>query len=49
MSPVRFLSEVSSAWTPNGTLGQVWSGQYGGYLWPMGPFFALGHELGISD
>jgi arabinofuranan 3-O-arabinosyltransferase len=49
VSPVRFLSEVASAWTPNGTLGQVWSGQYGGYLWPMGPFFALGHELGLSD
>ncbi len=49
MSPVRFLSEVASAWTPNGTLGQVWSGQYGGYLWPMGPFFALGHAIGISD
>ncbi|HEY2601400.1 MAG TPA: alpha-(1-_3)-arabinofuranosyltransferase family protein [Thermoleophilaceae bacterium] len=48
VSPGRFLSEVASAWTPNGTLGQVWSGQYDGYLWPMGPFFALGHALGIA-
>jgi arabinofuranan 3-O-arabinosyltransferase len=49
VSPLRFLGEVASAWTPDGTLGQVWSGQYGGYLWPMGPFFALGHELGVSS
>jgi hypothetical protein len=49
VSPLRFLGEVASAWTPDGTLGQVWSGQYSGYLWPMGPFFALGRELGLSS
>ncbi|HEY7630376.1 MAG TPA: alpha-(1-_3)-arabinofuranosyltransferase family protein, partial [Thermoleophilaceae bacterium] len=48
VEPVRFLSEVASAWTPDGTLGQVWSGQYSGYLWPMGPFFALFHAIGLS-
>ena len=25
------------------------SAQYAGYLFPMGPFFALGHLLGVSD
>ena len=28
---------------PRASLGHVQGGQYGGYLFPMGPFFALGH------
>jgi arabinofuranan 3-O-arabinosyltransferase len=44
-----FLRDVLSAWTPSGSLGHVFAGQYGGYLWPMGPFFALGHVLGLPD
>ena len=44
VDPVRFLSDVVSGWTPTGSLGHVWSGQYEGYLWPMAPFFALGHD-----
>ncbi|HEY5143180.1 MAG TPA: alpha-(1-_3)-arabinofuranosyltransferase family protein, partial [Solirubrobacteraceae bacterium] len=47
VSPVSFLSDVLSAWTPSTSFGHVWAGQYGGYLWPMAPFFALGHTLGI--
>jgi arabinofuranan 3-O-arabinosyltransferase len=43
VSPARFLSQVVSAWTPGTTLGHVFSGQYGGYLFPMAPFFAAGH------
>jgi hypothetical protein len=48
VSPARFLSQVVSAWTPSTTLGHVFSGQYGGYLFPMAPFFAAGHGAGLS-
>jgi arabinofuranan 3-O-arabinosyltransferase len=47
VSPGSFLHDVLSAWTPSGSLGHVFAGQYGGYLWPMGPFFALGDWLGV--
>jgi arabinofuranan 3-O-arabinosyltransferase len=47
VDPVRFLSAVISAWTPTTTLGHVFSGQYEGYLFPMAPFYALGHDLAI--
>ena len=47
VDPVRFLSQVLSAWTPTTTLGHVVSGQYEGYLVPMAPFFAAGHLLAI--
>ncbi|MGZ8634198.1 MAG: alpha-(1-_3)-arabinofuranosyltransferase domain-containing protein, partial [Solirubrobacteraceae bacterium] len=49
VAPSSFLRDVLSAWTPSGSLGHVFAGQYGGYLWPMGPFFALGHLLGLPD
>ena len=49
VAPGSFLRDVLSAWTPSGSLGHVFAGQYGGYLWPMGPFFALGHLLGLPD
>ena len=49
VDPGSFLGDVLSAWTPSGSLGHVWAGQYGGYLFPMGPFFALGHALGLPD
>jgi hypothetical protein len=49
VAPASFLRDVLSAWTPSGSLGHVFAGQYGGYLWPMGPFFALGHALGLPD
>src|ERR671921_2385976 len=49
VDPAGFLSDVASVWTPSGALGHVQGGQYSGYLFPMGPFFALGHALGLSD
>src|SRR3954469_2495629 len=48
VGPGRFLSDVASVWTPSGSLGHVQGGQYGGYLFPMGPFFAAGHALGLG-
>ena len=48
VEPARFLGEVASVWSSSGGLGQVQAGQYSGYLWPMGPFFALGDAVGLS-
>src|SRR3954463_5524586 len=48
VDPVGFLADVASAWSSTADLGHVQGGQYGGYLFPMGPFFALGHVLGLS-
>jgi hypothetical protein len=48
VEPVRFLGEVASVWSSSGGLGQVQAGQYSGYLFPMGPFYALGDLLGLA-
>ena len=48
VDPVGFLADVASAWSPTEDLGHVQGGQYGGYLFPMGPFFAAGRLLGLS-
>lgn len=48
VDPVRFLSQVASVWTPTTDLGEVHSAQYSGYLWPMGPFFAALHSIGLG-
>ena len=48
VEPVRFLGEVASVWSSSGGLGQVQGGQYSGYLFPMGPFFAAGDLLGVA-
>ncbi len=48
VDPGRFLADVASMWTSSGQLGDVQTGQYSGYLFPMGPFFALGHGLGLG-
>src|ERR671913_2409060 len=48
VDPVSFLADVASAWSPTEDLGHVQGGQYGGYLFPMGPFFALGRLAGLS-
>src|SRR4051794_24099259 len=42
-----FLRDVASAWTDTGQLGHVFGGQYGGYLFPMAPWFAAGDALGV--
>ncbi len=49
VDPGRFLADVASMWTSTGQLGGVQAGQQVGYLFPMGPFFALGHALGLAD
>ena len=49
VSPGAYLHQVAAMWTTTGQLGAVQSGQQAGYLFPMGPFFALGHGLGIPD
>jgi arabinofuranan 3-O-arabinosyltransferase len=49
VDPGRFLGDVASMWTSTGQLGGVQTGQQAGYLFPMGPFFALGHLIGLPD
>src|SRR5439155_5317405 len=49
VDPVGFLADVAAAWSPTADLGHVQGGQYGGYLLPMGPWFALGRLLGLPD
>ena len=49
VDPGRFLASVASAWTSTTDLGEVHSAQYSGYLWPMGPFFAALHAIGIGS
>jgi arabinofuranan 3-O-arabinosyltransferase len=48
VDPGGFLGEVTSLWAPTGSLGHVQGAQHGGYLFPMGPFFAALHGLGLS-
>jgi hypothetical protein len=48
VDPVRLLERVVSVWTPSIDLGAVHGAQYGGYLWPMGPIFALPRLLGVG-
>jgi arabinofuranan 3-O-arabinosyltransferase len=49
VDPLRFLSDLASVWSPTEGLGHVQGGQYSGYLWPMDPFFAAGHLIGLPD
>jgi hypothetical protein len=48
VDPTGFLARVADVWSPTAGLGHVQGGQYSGYLWPMGPFFAALRELGLS-
>ena len=48
VDPGRFLQAVASVWTPTTDLGEVHAAQYSGYLWPMGPFFAALHSIGLG-
>ena len=47
VDPVGFLADAASLWSPTADLGHVHGGQYSGYLFPMGPFFALGDVAGL--
>jgi arabinofuranan 3-O-arabinosyltransferase len=43
------LADVAHLWTSTAGLGGVEAAQYSGYLFPMGPWFAALHALGVSD
>jgi arabinofuranan 3-O-arabinosyltransferase len=48
VDPVGFLGRVGDVWSNTAGLGHVQGGQYGGYLWPTGPFFAALDATGLS-
>lgn len=45
--PGLFLERIASLWTPTIDLGHIQTSQFVGYLFPMGPIFALGDLLGL--
>ncbi|HEY1119615.1 MAG TPA: alpha-(1-_3)-arabinofuranosyltransferase family protein, partial [Acidimicrobiales bacterium] len=47
VDPWGFLGRATGAWDSEGALGQLQNQAYG-YLFPMGPFFGLGHSAGLD-
>jgi arabinofuranan 3-O-arabinosyltransferase len=45
--PGLFLERVAQVWSATTDFGHVQSGNFGGYLVPMGPYFAGGDALGV--
>jgi arabinofuranan 3-O-arabinosyltransferase len=46
IDPVNFLLRAAHLWEPLGDSGQLQNQAYG-YFLPMGPFFAVGHLIGL--
>ncbi|MFT4263769.1 MAG: alpha-(1-_3)-arabinofuranosyltransferase family protein, partial [Nocardioides sp.] len=46
VSPVEFLRRALHLWESTTSFGQLQDQSYG-YLWPTGPFFVVGHVLGV--